>query len=96
MNYVLLAVASLRSKEAPFPLNNPLTPTTLEVACFSASHCMRFIEILVNFKIYERAYHASKFSKLLRRVSKILKFVKTTKNLSISRPQTKKQNTHRY
>jgi len=23
---------------------------------------MRFIEILVNFKIYERAYHGSKFS----------------------------------
>ena len=36
MNYGLLAVASSRSKEAPFPLNNPLTPTTLAVACDSA------------------------------------------------------------
>ena len=36
MNYALLAVASLRSKEALFPLNDPLTPTTLEVACNSA------------------------------------------------------------
>ena len=31
LNYGLLAVASSRSKEAPFPLNNPITPTTLEV-----------------------------------------------------------------
>ena len=37
MNYALLAVASLRSKRAPFPLNNPPpTPTTLEVACVGA------------------------------------------------------------
>ena len=36
MNYGLLAVASLRSKEALFPLNNPPTLTTLEVACNSA------------------------------------------------------------
>ncbi|WP_141091132.1 hypothetical protein [Campylobacter concisus] len=28
---------------APFPLNDPLTTTTLEVACDSASHCMRSI-----------------------------------------------------
>ena len=34
-------------------------------------------ESLANFKIYERAYHASKFiGKLLMRVSKILKFVR--------------------
>ncbi|WP_180997065.1 hypothetical protein [Campylobacter concisus] len=31
MNYGLLAVASLRSKEALFPLNDLITPTTLEV-----------------------------------------------------------------
>ena len=37
MNYGLLVVASSRSKEAPFPLNNPLTPTTFEVACNGAS-----------------------------------------------------------
>ena len=47
---------------APFPLNNPLTPTTLEGHAMVLAHCMRFIEILVNFKIYERAYHGSKFS----------------------------------
>ncbi|WP_459876470.1 hypothetical protein [Campylobacter concisus] len=49
---------------APFPLNNPITPTTLEVhasvlrtACgLSSNKCQ------TNFKIYERAYHASKFS----------------------------------
>ena len=43
MNYALLVVVSLRSKEAPFPLNNPPTTTTLEVACDSALHRMRFI-----------------------------------------------------
>jgi len=62
LNYGLLAVASLRRKEALFPLNNPLTPTTLEVHASVLAHCMRFIEILVNFKIYKRAYHGSKFS----------------------------------
>jgi len=36
LDYALLAVVSLRSKEAPFPINDPLTPTTLEVACNGA------------------------------------------------------------
>jgi len=33
----------LNYEVAPFPLNDPLAPTTLEVACVSATHCMRFI-----------------------------------------------------
>ena len=85
---------------APFPLNNPLTPTTLEVhasvlrtACgLSSNKCQ------TNFKIYERAYHASKFSgeylmslkfsKLLRRVIKVLKFAPRCKfELSAKRSQ---------
>ena len=33
-----------------------------------------YSKVLTNFKIYKRAYHGSKFSSLLRRVSKILKF----------------------
>jgi len=36
LNYGLLAVASSRSKEALFPLNDPLTQTTLDVACNGA------------------------------------------------------------
>jgi len=50
LNYGLLAVASLRSKEAPFPLNNHPTPTTLEVHASVLPHCMRS-KILANFKI---------------------------------------------
>ncbi|MGF7404604.1 hypothetical protein [Campylobacter concisus] len=82
MNYVLLAVANLRSKRAPFPINNPLTPTTLEVACFSASYCMRFIirQILKFMSEHITALNLvlnvvqPKFSSLLRRASKVLKF----------------------
>ena len=64
MNYGLLAVASLRSKAAPFPLNNPLTPTTFKVHAMALSCRMCFMpkEFITNFKTYERAYHASKFS----------------------------------
>ena len=64
MNYGLLVVASLRSKRALFPLNDPLTPTTFEVACNGASalHAVYDKETQANFKIYERAYHGSKFS----------------------------------
>ena len=49
------------------------TLSHVQSACNSALHCMR-LETRANFKIYERAYHGSKFSSLLRRVSKILKF----------------------
>ena len=37
---------------APFPLNNPLTPTTLDVACVSAKapHAFYVREFITNFK----------------------------------------------
>ena len=52
------------------------SPRTLDVHASVLKHCMRFIfkKFLANFKIYERAYHGSKFCSLLRRVNKILKF----------------------
>ncbi|WP_103616275.1 hypothetical protein [Campylobacter concisus] len=34
-----------------------------------------YLKVLTNFKIYKRAYYGSKFSSLLRRVSKVLKFI---------------------
>ena len=76
MNYGLLAVTSLRSKEAPFPLNNPLAPTTLEVACNGANalHAVYYLASVRQILKLELAYHGSKFSSLLRRVSKVLKF----------------------
>ncbi|MBE9852937.1 hypothetical protein G6W42_10025 [Campylobacter concisus] len=85
MNYGLLAVASSRSKEAPFPLNNPLTPTTLEVHAMVLAHCMQFMtkklkQILKFISEHITALNLvlnevqPKFSSLLRRVSKILKF----------------------
>ena len=66
----------LNYEVALFPLNDPLTPTTFEVACNGASalHAVYDKETQANFKIYEQTYHASKFSKLLRRVNKVLKF----------------------
>ena len=38
---------------APFPLNDPLTPTTLEVHAIALAHCMQFAfkKFLANFKI---------------------------------------------
>jgi len=33
----------LNYEVAPFPLNNPLTPTTLEVHAMVLAHCMQFI-----------------------------------------------------
>ncbi|WP_180996517.1 hypothetical protein [Campylobacter concisus] len=42
----------------------------------NALHAFCVIETQANFKIYELAYHGSKFSSLLRRVSKVLKFAK--------------------
>ena len=70
---------------APFPLNNPLTPTTLEVACDSALRRMRFITKKLKQILKFMSEHITalnlvvnvvqpKFSSLLRRVSKILKF----------------------
>ena len=65
LNYGLLAVASLRSKAVPLsPFLNPLKSRTLEVhasvlcsACgLSSGKCRQIL------KIYEQAYHASKFS----------------------------------
>ncbi|WP_222862612.1 hypothetical protein [Campylobacter concisus] len=35
-----------------------------------------YSKVLSNFKIYKRVYHGSKFSSMLRRASKILKFVR--------------------
>ena len=63
MNYGLLVVASLRSKRALFPLNDPLTPTTGEGACNGASalHAVYDKETQANFKIYERVISALKF-----------------------------------
>ena len=63
MNYGLLAVASLRSKRALFPLNNPPTPTTLEVACNGALRRMRFIlkNLPLILKFHERVISALKF-----------------------------------
>ena len=58
---VCLQLQACEAKEFPFHLNNPLTQTTLDVACFSASHCMR-LETQANFKIYGQTYHGSKFS----------------------------------
>ena len=64
MNYGLFAVASSRSKRAPFHLNNPRlpavtrqsrskAPTTLEVACLSAKalHAFSSKNFIVNFRI---------------------------------------------
>ena len=64
MNYALFAVASLRSKRAPFPLNKSPNPDNVRSGmqwCF-ALHAVYVREFITNFKIYERAYHASKFS----------------------------------
>ena len=61
MNYGLLAVASLRSKEALFPLNDPLTPTTLEVACNRADtlHALYHqASIRQNLEFHERVISA--------------------------------------
>ena len=70
---------------APFPLNNPLIPTTLEVACESALRRMRFITKKLKQILKFMSEHITdlnlvlnevqpKFSSLLRRVNKILKF----------------------
>ena len=71
---------------APFPLNNPLTPTTFEVACNGASalhavyHQTSVRQILKFMSEHITALNLvlnvvqPKFSSLLRRVSKILKF----------------------
>ena len=64
MNYALLAVASLQSEEAPFPLNNPLSalqlrdevevkPDNVRGACNSAGalHAFNSKNFIANFKI---------------------------------------------
>ena len=58
---------------APFPLNNPLTPTTLEVACVSAKalHAVYDKKTQANFKIYYQAYHASKFSGKMKNLNSV-------------------------
>ena len=60
----LLAVASLRSKPSPYPPLNPLNPSHVRSACNGAKalHAGLLQKTLSNFKIYERAYHGSKFS----------------------------------
>jgi len=53
----------LNYEVAPFPLNNPLAPTTLEVACNGANalHAV-FLEKLCQILKLELAYHGPKFS----------------------------------
>ena len=48
---------------APFPLNNPLTPTTLEVHASVLKHCMRFMtkKLKQILKFHERVISALKF-----------------------------------
>ena len=57
LNYALLAVASLRSKRAPFPFNNPLVPTTLEVHANVLAHSMRFVKSQMNFSAQKLSEH---------------------------------------
>ena len=68
---------------APFPLNNPLTPTTLEehaLVLRTACSFVKFEQILKFMSEHITALNLvlnevqPKFSSLLRRVSKVLKF----------------------
>ena len=89
MNYGLLAVASLRSKEAPFPLNNLPTPTTFKVHAMVLAHCMRFIlkslPLILKFHvrvisalILVASFARPKISSQFLGVSESLKFAKTS------------------
>ena len=83
----------VEAKELPSPLTIPCLPAVTRQSRSKAPYNVRggmrkrfaphvfyhYASVRQILKIYERTYHASKFSKLLRRVSKILKFVKTTK-----------------
>ena len=77
---------------APFPLNNPLTPTTLEVhaiafcaACvLSSCKCQANFKIragISRFQIQWQVITRLEFGKLLRRVSKVLKFALRNKTM---------------
>ena len=55
---------------APFPLNNPLTPTTLEVACVSAI-ALHAVKKLVQILKLDPAYHGSKFSDKMQNLNSV-------------------------
>ena len=84
---ICLQLRACEANKLPSPLTIPLTRTTLEVACFSASHCMRFIlkSLSLILKFHERvisalilvaSFERPKISSQFLRVNGFLKFAK--------------------